>query len=59
MEPTEAQYLIVNALQTLDLLEYDFYDPDNGDWYIATISSVLPIAIILPTGDIVPTQWRE
>ncbi|OCR02833.1 hypothetical protein BCD67_15640 [Oscillatoriales cyanobacterium USR001] len=59
MEPTEAQYLIVNALQTLNLVEYDFYDPENGDWYIATISYVLPIAIILPTGDIVPTRWRE
>lgn len=58
MEPTEAQFLIVNALQTLDLIEYEFYHRDNGDWYIATPSLVLPIAIILPTGEITPTNWR-
>lgn len=59
MEPTEEQYLIINALQTLGLVEYDFYDLDNGDWYIATPSPVLPISIVLPDGDIVPTRWRE
>jgi hypothetical protein len=59
VEPTEEQYLIINALQTLGLVEYDFYDSDNGDWYIATLSPVLPISIVLPNGDIVPTQWRE
>lgn len=57
MEPTESQYLIVNALQTLDLLEYDLYDQDRGEWYIATPSPVLPISIILPDGDIIPTNW--
>jgi hypothetical protein len=59
VEPTESQYLIINALQTLDLLEYDFYDPDRGEWYIATPSLVLPIAMILSTGDIVPTNWMS
>ncbi|MBD2022662.1 hypothetical protein H6F43_20985 [Leptolyngbya sp. FACHB-36] len=58
MEPTETQFLVVNALQTLNLLEYDFYDVDSGDWYISTPSAVLPIAIILPNGDVVPTGWR-
>lgn len=59
MEPAEAQYLIINALQTLDLLEYDFYDQDRGEWYIATPSPVLPVSIILQLGDIVPTTWTS
>lgn len=59
MEPTESQYLIINALQTLDLLEYDFYDQDRGEWYIATPSSLLPVSIILQNGDIVPTNWAS
>lgn len=57
MEPTESQYLIINALQTLGLLEYDFYDQDRGEWYIATPSTVLPISMILLNGDIVPPNW--
>ena len=32
MEPSEAQYLIINALHTLDLLGSNFYDEDTGDW---------------------------
>ncbi|NEP13757.1 MAG: hypothetical protein F6K14_26855 [Symploca sp. SIO2C1] len=58
MEPTEFQYLVINALQTLDLLKYEFYDGDSGDWYIATSSNILPISVILPNGEIVPTNWR-
>ena len=57
MEPSEAQYLIINALDTLDLLENSLYDEDSGNWYINTPSSVLPIAMILQDGDIVPTDW--
>lgn len=57
MEPSEEQYLIINALQTLDLLQSTFYDEDSGNWYINTPSSVLPIAMILQNGDIVPTNW--
>ncbi|MDZ8238008.1 MAG: hypothetical protein RMZ69_12670 [Nostoc sp. ChiQUE01a] len=57
MEPSEAQYLIINALTTLDLLGNTFYDEDSGNWYINTPSSVLPIAMILQNGDIVPTSW--
>ncbi len=59
MEPTESQYLIINALQTLGLLEYDFYDEDRGEWYIATANTVLPISMILFNGDIVPTNWTK
>jgi hypothetical protein len=57
MEPSEAQYLIINALDTLDFLENSLYDEDSGNWYINTPSSVLPIAMILQDGDIVPTDW--
>ncbi len=57
MEPSEEQYLIINALQTLDLLQSTFYDEDSGNWYINTPSPVLPIAMILQNGDIVPTNW--
>lgn len=56
MEPSEEQYLIINALQTLDLLQSTFYDEDSGNWYINIPSSVLPVAIILQNGDIVPTN---
>lgn len=57
MEPTESQYLIINALQTLELLERDFYDRDGGNWYIQTPSQVLPTAVILQNGDIVPLEF--
>lgn len=54
MEPTEEQYLIINALDTLELLGYNFIDEYDGIWYIETLSPVLPISKILPTGEIVP-----
>ncbi|MBH8576780.1 hypothetical protein I8752_28070 [Nostocaceae cyanobacterium CENA369] len=57
MEPSEAQYLIINALTTLDLLGNTFYDEETGNWYINTLSLILPIAMILQNGDIVPTNW--
>lgn len=53
MEPTEEQYLIVNALDTLGLLGYNFIDEDDGIWYIETPSPILPISKILPNGEIV------
>lgn len=59
MEPTEAQYLVINALETLDLLQQRTFDRDTGNWYIRTPSQVLPIAMILPSGDIVPTNWTS
>lgn len=51
------QYLIINALDTLALLENTFYE-DGGNWYVNTPSPVLPIAMILQTGEIVPTNWE-
>lgn len=59
MEPSEAQYLIINALDTLDLLSSNFYDEDTGDWYMQTPSSTLPNSIIRQNGDIVPLDWRS
>jgi hypothetical protein len=59
VEPTEAQYLIINALETLALLQQRTFDRDTGNWYIRTSSPVLPIAMILPSGDIVPTNWTS
>lgn len=57
MEPTEEQYLILNALETLGLLEHNFYDEDDGSWYIRTPSPILPIARLLPNGDITPVNF--
>jgi hypothetical protein len=57
MEPSEEQYLIVNALEALDLLQNSFYDEVSGNWYINTLSSILPIAMILQSGEIFPTNW--
>jgi hypothetical protein len=57
VEPTEAQYLIINALETLDLLEWRIYDEETGFWRIHTPSPVLPNAFLLPNGDIVPSEW--
>ena len=53
MEPTEEKYLVINALDTLGLLGYNFIDEDDGIWYI-DLSPILPISKILPTGEIVP-----
>jgi hypothetical protein len=58
MEPSEAQYLIINALETLDLLARQIYDMEQGIWYIETPSQVLPIAMILQDGEVVPTSWE-
>ncbi|MGF1937871.1 MAG: hypothetical protein RM347_026395 [Nostoc sp. ChiQUE02] len=34
MSASEVQYLIIDALITLDLLGNTFYDEDSGNWYI-------------------------
>ena len=57
MEPTEAQYLIVNALETLEFLEWRLYDETTGLWRIQTSSPVLSVAYILPNGEIVLPEW--
>lgn len=56
MEPSEAQYLVINALDTLNLLGNNFYDEDRGISYIETPSLVLPISKILQNGEIVPIE---
>jgi hypothetical protein len=59
VEPSDAQYLIINALQTLELVEYNTYESDRGLWYIITLSPVLPLAVITQTGEIYPAQWVQ
>jgi hypothetical protein len=56
MEPTEAQYLVINALQTLDLVLNSVYDEDTGIWYIETPSPVLSLACLMPDGEIQPVE---
>lgn len=58
MEPTEAQYLVVNVLQTLDLLFNSVYDEDTGIWYIETSSPVLPLACLMSDGEIQPVELQ-
>lgn len=57
MEPSEAQYLILNALETLELLQFRLYDENIGIWLLITPSPVLPRAYLLQNGDIVPGEW--
>lgn len=57
MEPSEEQFLVFNALDTLELVQYSFYDREMREWYIATPSPLLPVSKILPNGDIVPTNF--
>lgn len=54
MEPSEDQYLIINALDTLELLGYNFYDENTGIWYIETPSPILSISKIFQNGEISP-----
>jgi hypothetical protein len=58
MEPTEAQYLVVNALQTLDLLFNSVYDEDTGIWYIETPSPALSLACLMNDGEIQPVELQ-
>jgi hypothetical protein len=59
VEPSDAQYLIINALQTLALISYDWYERDRGLWFIATPSSILPRAVILQNGEVYPIGWVQ
>lgn len=59
MESTEEQFLVFNALETLALIQGSLYDERRGYWYIQTLSTVLPISIILPDGEIVPLTFVQ
>ena len=56
MERTEDQYLVVNALQTLELLTGEFYDEETGVWYIETPNPTLPVARLMPDGEVLPLE---
>jgi hypothetical protein len=51
-EPTEAQYLVINALDTLGLLIENRYDEESGFWYLYTLSPILPLSVLMPDGEI-------
>ncbi|CBN55320.1 hypothetical protein OSCI_1630033 [Kamptonema sp. PCC 6506] len=53
MPSSGVQYLIINALDTLDLLIWRIYDEEKGFWYIETPSQILPRAAILQSGEVV------
>ncbi|MCY7278080.1 MAG: hypothetical protein LH702_31185 [Phormidesmis sp. CAN_BIN44] len=59
MEPTEDQYLVLNALETLGFIERRLYDPEIGVWCIETVSPILAIAFVLADGEIVPIYWLQ
>jgi len=54
VEPSEVQYLVINALETLNLLIWRLYDEDTGHWHIQTPSNILPLASVLQDGEVVP-----
>lgn len=56
MEPTEEQFLVFNALDTLQLLRRDFFDARSGVWYLETLSPVLPLSRLMPDGEILPLE---
>jgi hypothetical protein len=58
-EPTEAQFLVVNALETLGLISYQFYNRERGVWFIETPSPLIPLTVILPNGDVYPFEWVQ
>ncbi|MCL1469391.1 hypothetical protein [Argonema antarcticum] len=41
---TTVQYLVINALETLELIELRIFDSETGNYYIRTPSPVLPVA---------------
>lgn len=53
MESTEEQFLVLNALETLDLLQFRLYDEDEGFWILLTPSPVLARSYLLQNGEIV------
>lgn len=56
MEPTQEQYLILNALETLGILRDYRYDEDTGIFYIITPSPILPLAMLRQDGDVTPVE---
>jgi len=59
MEPTEEQYLVLNALDTLGLLITYFFDDGTGCYYLRTVSRILPISKLLADGEITSIELGE
>lgn len=56
MDPTEEQFLVFNALDTLQLPRPDFFDAQRSIWYVETLSPILPLARLMPDGEILPLE---
>jgi hypothetical protein len=56
VEPTEEQYLVINALETLDLLLFRLYDEEEGFWMLITPSPILPRSYLIQNGEIVSSE---
>lgn len=59
VEPTEVQFLVFNALDTLACIQMHFYNQQNGYWYIQTPSRILPLSVIMPDGEIYPLAFIQ
>ncbi|MBZ8181361.1 hypothetical protein [Oscillatoria salina] len=59
MEPSEAQYLVINALETLGLLVWRLYDEEKGFWYITSPSRILPRAVIFQNGEVALIEFVQ
>jgi hypothetical protein len=59
MEPSNEQYLIINVLDSLELLLGNIYNENTGTWYIRTPSPILPTAVIMRNGEVYPVDWIQ
>lgn len=49
------QYLVFNALETLGLLVFNFYDVSTGTWFLE-ISPSLPFCRLMSNGEVLPLE---
>ncbi|MDZ7958921.1 MAG: hypothetical protein RMY34_13735 [Aulosira sp. DedQUE10] len=40
-------------------MTYNTYEQDRGLWFIATLSPILPVAVITQDGEIFPIEWVQ
>jgi hypothetical protein len=59
IEPTEEQYIVVNALETLGLLIENRYDQESGLWYLYTLSPLVPFSVLMQNGEITTIEPME
>ncbi|MBN3952036.1 MAG: hypothetical protein HWQ38_38440 [Nostoc sp. NMS7] len=49
VEPTEEQYLVINALEALNLLVWRLYDEDTGYWHFKLLALFYPCQLYYET----------